>query len=61
MEVKLRWLVPSETSTKSPVLQFWRVSKRNEECAGIDYSEDGEWVDVPIVVDDEIKHTAHRG
>ena len=43
--MKLRWKLQS--STPRAVLQFWQQNLRISECAGLDYSQDGEWVDVP--------------
>jgi hypothetical protein len=45
--MKLRWKLQRNTPHARPVLQFWQQNPRASECAGIDYSQDGEWVDVP--------------
>jgi len=34
------------------VLQQWIYNVRTGECAGIDYSEDGEWIDIEATQDD---------
>ena len=46
----LRWRAScTETLDKDFRLQVWVQTPRMSLCAGVDYSQDGEWVDVPIV------------
>lgn len=44
---KLRWSLHRNTPNARPMLQFWQPNRRTSECGGLDYSADGEWVDVP--------------
>ena len=48
--MKLRWTVQRNTPNARPKLQAWQPRVRTSESAGIDYAEDGEWVDVPVVM-----------
>jgi len=61
--MELRWLIKKwtdyshndgrsvKTHTEEPVLQEWVANKRVGEMAGLDYSDDGEWKDVPTVIE----------
>ena len=50
--MKLRWI--RDTTTKPDVLQVWVQRARYSEAGAIDYSSDGVWEDVPLVVMDSV-------
>lgn len=57
--IELRWLIPAETTTKPPRLQFREVVAVDASgafCPGLP----GEWTDVPMVVaNDKLKESGN--
>lgn len=47
--MNIRWAVQEGTLHAKPRLQVWVQNPCAMKCPGLDYSEDGEWVDVPTV------------
>lgn len=52
--IEMRWKVPSETTTKPPVLQYRTLGEAYEVGDEI-IREWSQWEDVPLVVVDEIE------
>jgi hypothetical protein len=49
--MRLRWKIQSDVPNSRPVLQFWQRESIMSELSGLDYSENGRWVNVPVVIE----------